>query len=375
MTAHCIPRNGDSLPDMKSPIRRFVAEDVPQVADVHRRIFGIADASPALMESHRAFFSDVFLNPARQTDSIGSLVYEEGPGDVVGFQGVMPRRMIFENRPIVMAVLSHLSMDPARRGGRGIRLLQHCLNGPQDLTFTDESNDVARKIWEWCGGRTALLYSMRWVRPLRPSQTVLQLLMQRRSPRLARIAAPFAWMIDKLAAGHGLLRLTRPAGSRHELEEPVMAERLSEFTAGRSLRPDYTDGSLSWILQQASTREGGGPLRKVLVRDDDQEIAGWYLYYANRGGVAEVLQVAGRKGAIGQVLDHLIEDASESGAIALAGRFDPGYAQELSDRYCLFYRRGNWTLIHSRRPELLEAIERGDAFLSRLEGEWCLHLK
>lgn len=369
-------RNRDSATHSASRVRRFVEDDVEQVADLHRRVFGIADVlSAALMDSYRRFFSDVFFVAAPHADGIYSLVYEDGQGSIIGFQGVQPRRMLFEGRPIVMAVLSNFVVDAARRGVAGVRMLKQCLDGPQDLSFIDESADNSRKIWEWCGGRTALLYSMHWLRPLRPSQALLTLLMRRRSPGLARLSTPLARMIDALCSGRGPLRITPPAGSRHELEASVLAGRLSEFTAGRSLRPDYADGSLSWILQRANTRDAGGPLRKILVKDEKQEIAGWYLYYAKRGGIAEVLQIAARKETIGQVLDHLIEDASESGAIALSGRLDPAFAQELSERYFLLYRRGNWTLIHSRRPELLHAIERGDAFLSRLEGEWCLHFK
>jgi len=48
---------------------------------------------------------------------------------------------------------------------------------------------------------------------------------------------------------------------------------------------------------------------------------------------------------------------------------------EYAGKYCLFHRRGYWTLIHSKKPDLLEAIHRGDAFLTRLEGEWCLRFK
>jgi hypothetical protein len=28
-------------------------------------------------------------------------------------------------------------------------------------------------------------------------------------------------------------------------------------------------------------------------------------------------------------------------------------------------------MAHSRDPEILQAVERGDVFLSKLDGEWC----
>ena len=54
------------------------------------------------------------------------------------------------------------------------------------------------------------------------------------------------------------------------------------------------------------------------------------------------------------------------------GRLDPSLAPELSERHNFLYRRGHWTLAHSENAELMHALQRGDAFLSRLEGEWCL---
>lgn len=247
-----------------------------------------------------------------------------------------------------MAICSHFAVDPNRRGQLGLRMMKQCLEGPQDLSITDESGDNTRRLWEWCGGKTALLYSIHWTRRLRTSRVT-----------------------DNL----GALPVTTPFGSRENLDDTTLAERLPDFAGGRSLRPDYSDGSLAWIMSRATTRFAGGPLKKVLVRDEGQQIAGWYLYYARRGGVSEVLHIAARKDTVGQVLDHLIDDASQCGATALAGRLDPAFAQELSERDCVLYRRGHWTLIHSVRPELLHAIERGDAFLTRLDGEWCLHFR
>jgi hypothetical protein len=48
---------------------------------------------------------------------------------------------------------------------------------------------------------------------------------------------------------------------------------------------------------------------------------------------------------------------------------------ELLARRGLSHHRRYWTLIHSQQPELLDAIHRGDAFLTRLEGEWCMRFQ
>ena len=36
------------------------------------------------------------------------------------------------------------------------------------------------------------------------------------------------------------------------------------------------------------------------------------------------------------------------------------------------YWRGYWTLVHAKQQDVCHALQRGDAFFSRLEGEWCL---
>jgi hypothetical protein len=72
------------------------------------------------------------------------------------------------------------------------------------------------------------------------------------------------------------------------------------------------------------------------------------------------------------VLDHLFYDAWEQGAIALHGVVDLRRIADFSDKGCLFTCRGGWTVAYSRKPELLDLLDRGDAFLSRLDGEWAL---
>lgn len=75
------------------------------------------------------------------------------------------------------------------------------------------------------------------------------------------------------------------------------------------------------------------------------------------------------------VVDHLFDHALRRGAAAVSGQMDPAAFQALSAKGCIFHHDGrSWFLIHSRHPEVLRSIDRGDAFLSRLEGEWCISL-
>src|SRR5439155_25344477 len=115
-----------------------------------------------------------------------------------------------------------------------------------------------------------------------------------------------------------------------------------------------------------------GELGRVLVRDESGGAIGWYLYYLKPGGECRLVQLAAGEGAAGVVLDHLFHDARRHGAAAVTGRMDPAHAQALCDHHCRFRLLGRGVLVHSRDPELLHAVQKGDAFLSRLEGEWWM---
>jgi hypothetical protein len=128
-------------------------------------------------------------------------------------------------------------------------------------------------------------------------------------------------------------------------------------------------------LERAAQTNGRGSLQKVAVRSADREVIGWFLYCVDHHGMGEVLQIGSKKTSVHEVLDHLFYHAWCSGAVALTGRLEPALMLELSAWRGLSHHRRYWTLIHSRSPELLEAVHCGDAFLTRLEGEWCMRFQ
>jgi hypothetical protein len=106
------------------------------------------------------------------------------------------------------------------------------------------------------------------------------------------------------------------------------------------------------------------------VYGEDEAMAGWFLFYPNRGGIGQVLQIGAVSGSIRLVLGHLFKEASENGSLAVMGRMEPKYMKELTEEYCFDFHRSNYLLVHSINVEMLNAVHSGDAFLTRLEGEW-----
>jgi hypothetical protein len=177
--------------------------------------------------------------------------------------------------------------------------------------------------------------------------------------------------------------VTRIPGSPYWLSEPAdgtiaetidgagLLECIRRYSAKRALRPDYDANSFQWLFQQAGRQRLHGGLQCEVVRDSAGETLGWYAYYVKPGGIAQVLQIGGRSRRAGCVLDHLFYNARHKGAVAISGQFDPAFAKLLARNQCSFTWSGS-VLIHSRNERLLNAIHRGDAFLTRFEGEWWM---
>lgn len=358
-----------------SGVRPFVKEaDLQSVAELHRLVFGPGhnDAARGLDRLENQL-SEVFLQNPWRDDALPSLVYEDDDGAIIGFLGAIPRPMVMNGQRVKVAISSRFMVHPERRGRVGLQLLKRFFSGAQDLSIT-EGNDLTRTMWEGRGGTTAGLYSIRWTRVLRPSRYVLSFL-QRHGMRasLALALTPVCRAMDALAGrlGRWPFRPSVPSASGEELTRHTLLAGLSDVTRCRSLRPEYDEQSLQWLLELLAEKKGRGHLRKVLVRRAGQDAAGWYLYYANPGGISEVVQVAAKDGSMEDVLRHLFHDAWEHGAVAVSGQLDPASIQAFANEHCVLHGgRGSWTLAHSRRAELLEPLHRGDAFLTRLEGEW-----
>lgn len=353
-------------------VRPFADRDMRQVVDLHQKVF--PQERPRSLEDYGDYFSRVFLRNPAGRGPLPSLVHEEDDGCITGFLGLVPRRVVAGGCAFQAMVSSQFIVDPASAVGLvAMRLAKAYLEGPQDLSIADEANDISRRIWEGLGGTTALLYSIYWTRPLRPFGLGLSYLRGRRGfAGVVAAARPAASVADFLATrmpgSH--VRKSPATCSADELRVEALLEHASDFCDQTSLRVDYDERTLQWLLDRAGG-SGRGRLLTAAVRNRST-LVGWYVSYLDRHGVADVAQLAATPSSIHEVLDHLFDRARRQGAIAVTGRMDPRFMDALSDKLCLFHRRGPWVLIKTARPELLRTFESGHAWFSRLDGEWSL---
>lgn len=356
-------------------IRVFTPDDIPQVVELHKNVF---PANSVLSRDLEAHFRRLFFENPWYDAELPSFVYQEDGRVISGFYGVIPRPMRMKGHLIRVAVSSQFMVAPSIRNRlAAVELQSAFFAGPQDLSLTDGPNEASRKIWEGLGGLTAFPYSVHWTRLLRPTRYFLDRWKDRGlSPSTRFCIRPLSALADFVAARKHKSPFHQAEQSPEEdFSCETLLEHLPRFAAAKSLAPEYDEQSLRWLLEQANEKKSHGNLCKSLVRSGDGEIVGWYMYYLNLNGVSQVLQLAATKKSIRQVLDQLFFHAWRSGSFAVSGRMDPEFATDFSEERCIFSFSGPQMLVHSRRADLREAIQRGDAFLTRLEGEWWMRLQ
>lgn len=353
-------------------VRTFTIQDIPQVIDLNTKLF--PNSSSLSRDKQNYLFQEIcFQNPWFDTE-ISSLVYEESDGRVTGFLCVVPRQFLFKGQLIKVAVSQHLMVDKTALAS--VQLFKKFLEGPQNLSITDMAIDLAKPIWSRLGGTTIYTHSIYWCRVLRPISSASRFLKKEKSvlhssAKINPLWATIDSIVNKIPVEFFKFKL--PDVKSEELTTDEFLNSLPNFHKNKKLVPEYSVDSLSWIFTRLSQEERFGKFQKILLRDKDKNILGWYIYNLKRKGRSEVIQIAARKDSINTILDHLFYNAWKSGSIELYGRLDPQFLEEFRNKYCLFVPGKNWMLAHSRNPEIINALHSDEAHYTRLEGDlWFL---
>jgi hypothetical protein len=354
-------------------IRALTEEDIPQVAALRCRVFrwrsqDSADARE--MAIRRVFWDNPFVD-----DATPSLVLEDAGDGIVGFMGVSARRFRLGCNEVSGAVCSSFMVEERWRGLGGAQLLKQFLAGPQDLSFVDSPNEEAWHLWARLGTVNAARESLFWVRALRPIRHAVGRLRGGKLSLMARVLArPLAMSLDALAVRvkKNPFHLCVPDSREEPLTPGDLVRCLADLGTEGCLVPVYDERMLDWLFRNLERGPKGKRLRKALVRANTGEVIGWYIRFANPGGVSDVVQLEAREDRYGDLLSHLFYTAWREGSVALSGRASGHSWEHLLQQGCVFSKNRPPVLIHSRRSDVLDAFQQGLVHLSRLEGEWWL---
>jgi predicted N-acetyltransferase YhbS len=359
-------------------IREFTAADIPRVADVHRRAFEVAPAmTPQLHDEYARWLNTVFLEaPTRAPGRLESLVCEDGD-EIIGFFGVVARTVELNGTRFEATAGSNLVVLPERRGGIGSQIIAEYLARSSELAIVDEVEGRPFRLFSRLG-MVAMPQTVRWTLPLSPLRHVISTVGD--YVPVIGAAGPLAGLFDRAARRVQKSPFHyRASGLVAEpLSDDGLARLLSVFGSPQHLRPVTSDGSTEWLLERARGMRQHGELQLVALREEDGPVVGWYVYYAKRGAAGEVLQLVADSAWTNAVLDDLARHALARGVVSLTGVMDLNFLAALSLHWAViapFPRQTKYMMVHSKNPEILEAFWRNRALLSRLDGEWCQHLR
>jgi hypothetical protein len=319
----------------------------------------------------RQYFCDMLLNNPWANPDQPSYVYLE-KGQVVGSLGVIPREMEFGGRKLRMGVGTQFMVDPEfRRGPAAIVMLKRWFSGAQDLCWTDGAADAVHPLWQACGGRNARLYSLQWMRFLRPF-AMAHTILSRSGPAWRKSATGLvAPVADAVVTGLTGSLLRPPSVPVQAVSAEALFNCIQELGWRENLRPAYDLASFSWLMTEM---EKAAPVRRVIVPGPDGAAAGWCIYWAKpNGGDAYLFQIGvRRRDLFPTVLSGLFSDAWEQGCGVVRGYSMPTYLTQLTEHKCLFRHPGSCVLVQSRDTDLVNAVQQGEAALTRLDGECWL---
>ena len=352
-------------------IRPLQPDDLSAVAQLFQSNF--RDPRSAAPQSLQLYLGQLFLDHPWYDPDIAPRVHCSDAGRVNGFLGVLPLKMRFRGRAIRAAVAGSLVVeDPSKNPLAGALLLRSFVNGPQDLSISETANPISQSLWARLGGEPLPLYSMEWMRVLQPARAGVSVLAE--AVPTAKLLRPIASLADRAlsytARNPFRLKQMRSPTYEHdaEVDDATFMAAVQRFASSCALRPDWDSSTLGWVLSHSARKERHGTLMRRLVYAGAPEPIGGYLCYGRPGGVAWVLQILAEPQRVVPILDSLMNYAVNLGSVAVRGRTHPALMKGLMGKGCIFFHRSA-TIVRARDPELVSAIDAGDAFITGLAAE------
>ncbi len=351
-------------------IRPLERDDLPRVAALYSDFVGWdAKETEAVLVD---FFGSVLLDAPLADPEIPSLVYDDADDGVVGFIGSHARPFRNGDRTVRASSSGPLVVHPDHRSrGVGALLLRQYLAGPQEITINDRSIDQVHEMWDRLGGVTDAGTSIDWLRVLGPTGNAANAAVRRLSSWRERPPVG-AGLVSALDGPARRRRAPRPqAGTTEPLTPAALIDLLERLRRQFPYRPAYDEPFLDWLFGRMEGVSVGDRFVRKLVRGDDGKPLGSYVMYVSRQGTAEVVNVLAGARDSATVLDHIVHEAAQGGAIAVRGRVETHLLPGLRERDFKLVH-GDWSTLWSRDQELVDAVLSGRMPVTRMDGEWWM---
>lgn len=356
------------------PITPLTIDDIDTVVSLSRKYFPKSRESFSHTLKKRT--SELYFKDGKLLPNASPIVSRSANGSVNGFLGVITKRFRHRDRMILVANCHHLmATEEARKQLMPMRLLQQFLAGPQDISFSDGSSDSTRQLWDRLGGESVTGESIYYKIPLRPFSFAAGHLLKQYRNRMSNSARFFASCTDSIA---GKMRIPffyrKEPGIRFApLDTEIMDLLLKKLEPFYLLFPQYEPSDIERLFQLLDGETRYGTLYKTALLDQNDQPFGWFIYFAQKRGVCEVIQAVSLPGKETELFNTLAWHAFSREGVELSGRVMPSQIQTPFTTKTVPMPARMWTLMKSNEVELKHVIQSGKAFMTRLEGDlWVL---
>lgn len=356
------------------PISLLTIDDIDAVVSLSQKYFPRSQESSIHELKKRT--TELYFKNGKLLPNVSPLVSRSADGRINGFLGVITKPFRFQNRIITMANCHHLmATEEARKQLMPLRLLQRFLAGPQDISFSDGSSESTRQLWKRLGGEAVSGESIYYKVPLRPASFAANHFLKQYQNRLCDSIRFLAYGTDSIAGRMRIPRFYREKTHTHfiPLSTEVMDVMMEEMEPNYLLFPQYDTSDIERLFQLLNGETRYGTLHKAALFDPNDQPIGWFIYYAQKRGVCEVIQAVSVPGKETELFNSLAWHAFSMGGVELSGRLMSSQLQTLFTTEAISLPARMWTLMKSDDVELKHAIQSGKAFMTRLEGDlWVL---
>jgi hypothetical protein len=302
-------------------------------------------------------------------DYTPSLVCLAEDDSVCGFLAVDNRMYNFKDGEIRVAHASKFVLTrEVRLSLTAFRILREFIDGPQDLSITDDANESSRLLWERLGGVMVPEHSIYYKLPLRPVSFAVNTVVKEEWEFSKAVAKTVGLGLDYLGMRARLPFFVKqnPRLEFAELTDELLLQGYRGVCSKYDLYPKFDLNDLTPRLNLTKQEVQFGKLQRVALLNDEQKLVGWFIYYLNRGDNCEVLEAQSQRGYENDLFHALTWHAYHRGGVQLSGRL---CAVQFGTFFALrtFSLPGHmWTMMHAKDGELFEEIRAGRSFFPRI---------
>jgi hypothetical protein len=343
--------------------------DVPAVGRLFNKIFRKRDGEAG--DDLRRYLQTIFFDSPHYSADKGSVVYEDGAGEICSTILSVPMEFAVNGRPIVGRLLCAFMAD-GKAGATGAACLARTMRASrQDFCFSDNASPVSADHWVAGGGHVLPIQSLEWRRSFRPFKAwALTIGRHFRLARSSLLSAPLALADRILRKRRAKAKPAPAAGCSTRAIEPAAFAAIAEPMLERfAIRPIWSQHAFEWLVAVAAANASLGELLCREVVGDGGRVIGAYLYFGKAGEQATVLNMVCENGREFDVTAQMFHALDAEGYAFAVGSAQPFLMNAVSrQRWLSFHHRGYFCLV-TRHADLKEAALRNDIYVGGLASE------